>query len=114
VTVEDLERLTAADLLRLRRDQLHHLRNARGWRAQARRIRRGGLDPSEVLARAQEAEAEAERIDNKIQNYLELERRHRARIQEQEADWHERQRQARLRFANQARRIGQALPDKEE
>lgn len=70
-----------------------------GWRKQADRIRRGGRDPGDLLDRIAEAEREATRVAGEI-------------LRVQRVDHDERQRAARSQYGDQARRVGEALPDK--
>lgn len=86
-------------LARLRWERDNHMRNAAGWRKQADRIRRGGRDPGDLLDRIAEAEREATRVAGEI-------------LRVQRVDHDERQRAARSQYGDQARRVGEALPDK--
>jgi hypothetical protein len=91
---------TAEDpLARLRWERDNHLRNAAGWRKQAERIRRAGHDPGDLLDKIAGADREANRVAAEI-------------LRVQRVDHDERQRAARSRYGDQARRVGEALPDK--
>jgi hypothetical protein len=97
-------KLQAADqdpLERLERERDNHLRNAAGWRRQAQRIRSKGHDPGDLLDKIAEAEREANRVTAEI-------------LRVQRGEYEERQRKARTTHSDQARRVGDALPDSEE
>lgn len=101
-----LERERARNAAKGRRDRLewertNHRRNAAGWAKQVERCRQVGHDPGGLLDAIAEAEREADRCAVEI---AELE----------DADHQERQRRARTRFADQGRRVGDALADKED
>jgi hypothetical protein len=98
---QDLKRQDQAKdpLTRLRWEHDNHLRNAAGWRKQADRIRRAGRDPGDLLDKIAEAEGEANRVAGEI-------------LRVQRVDHDERQRTARSRYGDQARRVGEALADK--
>jgi hypothetical protein len=96
------EAATDDPLVRAEKARDNEERNIAGWKAQAARMQAAGREPPTGLWSAiQESEQAVERLTGEI---LALER----------AAHDERQRVARRRNADQARRVGQALPDNEE
>jgi hypothetical protein len=88
-------------LARLEWERANHRRNAAGWAKQVERCRQAGHDPGGLLDAIAEAEREADRCAAEI-------------AQLEDAAHQERQRRARTRFADQGRRVGDALADKED
>lgn len=83
----------------------NHRRNAAGWRAQAARMPPGTEGQDTVLGWAAAAIAEAHAIEDAL---------HRQRRQRRPVRRDEQEPAARLRWADQARRVGQAIGDKED
>ena len=87
-------------LARLQAERANAVRNIEGWQRQVERIRRNGREPTAGLVALIEAtEREVRRLDAEI-------------LRVQRIDYDERQRTARSRYGNQARRVGEALPNK--
>jgi hypothetical protein len=101
---EQLQLQDATDdpLARLHAERDNTRRNIAGWRAQIERIRRSGHEPpAGLVASITAAEGEVRRLDSEI-------------LRVQRASYDEGQRSARQRIADQAVRVGKALPDKGE
>lgn len=88
-------------LERLAWERTNHARNAEAWKLQAARIRRSGRDPGDLLDAIADAERQAAEVAQEIVDLLDAEK-------------DERQRRARLQYADKAVELGPRLPETKE